>query len=348
MTPNEAKEVWDLFHSYWPAGSVMRYFSRRPRDGAVYGGSLGGPTELSRATDWADKHGYNSYWQPQPTKKRHGTRCNGADITHICYFMVDIDPTDEYEADPHGMAALVIDLMDGFVEAPLTHFTIYSGRGVQVFYPVVPTRLDSVFHLGDPRHEVLLRDAAPIAFGFWLKEMQRQLRGALGCIIDVECVDLPRLMRMPNTINQKTGAYSRFDNHSGNVATMGLLPALINRTPAVLWTPRNPVVSLGPKSHWIEYVPNMTVSGRRFLQEGSPSPGRHKAATSAMLSLIELGAEEEQVRGALYFGASMCEPPLPHAEVDDMVRRRFHTIAARQKYQNFDSLVDEGPDVVID
>jgi hypothetical protein len=50
-----------------------------------------------------------------------------------------------------------------------------------------------------------------------------------------------------------------------------------------------------------------------------------------MLSLLELGASEQQIRQALYFGSALCEPVLSYREVDAMVNRRFSQTAVAQR-----------------
>lgn len=221
MNIAEAERVWGTAYHYWPSDAAFRYFARRPSDGAVYGAALRSPAELVRTTEWADRNGYNSYWQPNPTRKIDGTRCSTADIIEWRWFMVDVDPTSP-DARPDKAAAVaavwVFQHLSSYSGGILD---VFSGRGRQLLYP-----LDSTYQ-ADPM-------MASRAMAYWLTRMSRELKEAghdYGCTVDTSCSDLPRAMRLPYTINQKTDMRADVLGSRYPVVNRLLADALINGCP---------------------------------------------------------------------------------------------------------------------
>ena len=140
----------------------------------------------------------------------------------------------------------------------------------------------------------------------------------MGCVLDTSCSDLPRVMRLPFTINPKTGQKAEFlqigRDHSLPDASV-ILKAYPPPPPKKLLKCEG--------THWIDFLPMATVAARKFIEGGTGSGGRHKAATATMLSLMELGCGPGQILNALKMGAVLCNPSLPSREVEDMVFRRF-------------------------
>jgi len=344
MTHDEAIVFWNFTHSAWPAGSVFRYFARRPRDGAIYAETLDSAEDLRRVCSWADRVGYNSYWMPNPTKTKGKTRCRSTDITHWQWLMIDIDPVDPDHNDPGACARRIHGILEGSLYAqPGAEYKeklglplrINSGRGMQALYPIQARDLSygwmdrtEYWESGKPSTapplvavtEVDGRVFAPQIASWWLHELRKKLGPSgsyAGCTIDTSCSDLPRVMRIPNTINVKTGKRAEVIGYpSGPVLDPERLAVFVPMT----------LPDVHPKivaRRWTDFVPHMTVAGRRFLLEGEEEPGRHRQAAAAMLSLLDLGANREQVLAALLYGAKRCRPQLEPKEVFDMVNRRF-------------------------
>lgn len=327
MTQQEATQFFDLTRSWWPKGSVFRYFARNPKTRDFFGCSIDTPSMLYRTTTWADKNGYNSYWQINPTQKREGTRCSTFDITHWCWFPVDIDPTIEGDAASPLNAAGSIDgllwrLFDT-AEIPFLRegrLLIDSGRGVQLLYRVPALTLRSERHYPclATFDNIPLDKAVPVVMRHWLGQIPERY---FGCAIDLSCADLPRVMRVPYTINAKTGKQSRI---VGDPPRDVAFDNALDLFRGVDFTPEKPEprTELAGK-HWMEFLPHLTVTARRFILEGAESD-RHKAATAAMLSLIEQGAGQEQVYTALRAGWTLSNHDhFPLSDIEDMVRRRF-------------------------
>lgn len=189
---------------------------------------------------------------------------------------------------------------------------INSGRGRQLLYPLAMNEVEPM--------------KASRAMAYWLNRMNRELKEAgqdFGCSIDTSCSDLPRVMRMPNTINQKTRWYS-----TGG----GIMPPnadlhgdLISLVPEGTYKMPEPKAPIGTLKSWLSYLPHLTVRARKFLEVGEQETQRHYGAAACLLSLIEQGATEGQCLSALSHGAKLCLPPLPQGEVVDMVSRKFLT-----------------------
>lgn len=309
MTNEEATLVFDLAHFFWPSGSTFRFFAKS--ESKVFGCAIHNPHELAVMSGWADRNGYNSYWGINPTHKRIGTRCSSLDILAWCFFPLDIDPVAPCYDAPTFLERAEIALLDELPKLdPRCRLLISSGRGLQALYPVTPLIFD----------DSGIRTRLSRALNHLLNRLSTALGTIAGCQLDPSCSDLPRVMRLPFTLNQKTGRRANILKTTYDVALPDprAILDLHDAHPGSVTAQR-----LDPQDHWINYIPHMTAAGRRFLQEGSASPGRHRAATAAMLSLLELGADEPQVLSALRVGAVLCEPPLPHRDIENMVERRF-------------------------
>lgn len=306
MTPESAADFFVLAHRHWPPGSVFRVFCRNPKTAQIFGTGLEAATELEMVCHWAEKHGYDCYWQPNSTTKKDGTRCKTHDITAWCFFLIDIDPIETSARPSVALLEVQRRLME-MLQVSLDGYWCESGRGIQAWYPLAPT----------PTHSLV---NAPRAQSYWLGRLSSEMGHFAGCTLDPSSADLPRVMRLPNTINTKTGRRTRLTRLARGANPL-LAQRLLERTPAHIFDIKEPKksVDMGP---WQAYLPLMTVGGRKFLTEGAAEGARHKAATAAMLSLCELGASRSEVLSALLYGAQFCDPPLHSHEVEDMVRRR--------------------------
>lgn len=275
--------------------------------GRVFGYTVDSHVQLAEATQWCDANGFNSYWQINPTRRRGGTKCETDDITHWCFLPFDIDPVADnavpllalYEYEDR-----LVGLMPDDFEVS-NRLLIDSGRGIQALYPCSPLELGQAGRYGIGQFmsrlmHTLLKDVGTVH----------------GCVLDTSCSDLPRVMRMPYTTNQKSGRQASFIAKPGAVSIHSLpdLPAPDTH---------QQVLEIAEGNDWIDYMGALTVTARRFIQEGHTAPGRHKAAAATMLSLQERGANRHTTRDALLIGAALSSPPLRSNEVTEMVDRRF-------------------------
>ena len=273
--------------------------------GRVFGYTVDTPKQLAESTTWCDSHGFNSYWQINPTRRRGGTKCSAEDITHWCLIPFDIDPIDTFSYSPE-MALVTYELaFRKLIEVDIDKSTwIDSGRGIQGLYAIKPLELTAHTRYGASQFMSRL-----------FHTLFRDIGETLGCVLDTSCSDLPRVMRMPYTINQKTGRRTHFVGKPSQDFSLTKIPDLPEPTEDT------PVIENA--GGWIDFMPYLTVAARCFIQGGHPEPGRHKAAAAGMLSLKEKGATYSQTISALRVGAALCEPPLPFKEILTMVNRKF-------------------------
>jgi hypothetical protein len=298
VNKNEAIEVWEFAHHFWPPRSRFKLFAvRGPKE--HFGFTLTKPRDLEVMTEWTDNHGYNAYWQINPTARFGGTRCSTRDITHWCFLPLDIDPVSDPAIPIFAFWAFEDRLSTVLPELDVSARTIIdSGRGIQGLYAVRAHALSPSERVSIPR---------------WMSRLFNNFVGATrnGCVLDTSCSDLPRVMRLPYTINTKSGFVAKSLGYA-----LEAPPDV-----ALIQTKTPDPIPLG-LAHWVEYLSEITVTARRFIEQGTGRGGRHKAATAAMLSLEEHGASYETIASALRRGAAMSEPPLPISEVENMVRRR--------------------------
>jgi len=320
MNPRQAEMFWEIAHAHWPLDSVFRYFAKRPETGEVFGCAVASQEALASITDWADREGWNSYWQPNPTTRKVGTRCSSADITCWSYFVMDFDPAGTEPLDPDdAYPRILAALRDTPFGDSAVRMVIDSGRGLQLLFPL------NSFLLGPS-----LRDRVSVTSSYHTHALAKLFKDQ-AFVLDTSCSDLPRPMRMPFTINQKTHNLAVIREYHMLPANEGLAEALLASIPGeMLVNQQKPPSTTGPLGCWMDYLPFLTRAGRVFLTEGQEAPGRHKAAAAAMLSLLDAGCPVEHILAALAYGAKNCEPPLPQGEVAAMVARKYKNVLARK------------------
>jgi hypothetical protein len=343
MTHAEAEKVFTLMRRHWPAlaNPAFRIFARR-KDKA-FGMVCGNPAQLRNAANWSEADGWNLYVQMNPSAPLNGTRSSADEIDFWCWFLIDIDPLANYEGIPNPLAAL--DKVDAILrnyigEKTLHRYVIDSGRGMQAWYPLYPVAvterkmfrtepLARDFELEDTLigvQEYAIKEAAPRAMGYWLNLLRERLDivGNEGCMVDLCARDLPRVMRMPYTINVKTGRRGDLLEEATD-NNYALADKLLKYAPYGVWKPVE-VVSLpgvDGSTPWQVFIPHMTRAGRLFITEGAEEGGRHHAAVAAARSLRDLGCSAEQAKLALIEGGKMCFPKFEANEVEVIIVRNF-------------------------
>jgi len=326
----------------------MRVFARSSKTGATYGNTILTPETLVNWASHCIKRGYNVYIQMNPTRKKGAGRVSSADISHWCWFLVDLDPTSE--RPDLGLAEEFVGyfMMNYLGLTKLHYHLVNSGRGWQLWFPLkveylgegiddpkvaVHTQsLPRMFDLYDISEDntmlLPLREAAPRAMSYWLNLMKQRLEQAApncGVTIDTSVSDLPRVMRMPGTLNFKTFREAHVMREAKGV-NLGLGHKLIHYAPYNVW--RNDdaatyAMAEGATYHHYLVHPGMKVAARKFITEGETEGGRHKAAAAALLSLKELGCNATEAEAALLWGARLCSPPLDPREITPMIDRHF-------------------------
>jgi hypothetical protein len=347
LTLEQAAQLWNHLYSVWPGGSVFRFFSRS-RDGITNGWVIDGPEALVSSVKWAEGQGHDCYVQLNPTRKRIETRCTTADITHWQWFLLDIDPV-EAEYDCRLALETAEYILTNYLGIKTLHrLVIDSGRGLQAWYPLEPLSMGLIHYIrtkrdADCSYDEIMVDpfagsaqhptatVAQRTMSYWLNFLKQRLGGyndgrpAWGCTVDVSVSDLPRVMRLPYTVNQKTGRRGGIveDNLAPNVA---LREKLIRYAPYDIWkeVPAvQPPSGTDANSPWQAFVPAMTVRGRIFVTEGVEEPGRHHAAVAACRSLRELGCGRDEALKALVVGGLVCTPILEERECRKIVDRNY-------------------------
>jgi hypothetical protein len=313
MKLEQAQRVWNMAHRPWPDGSVFRYFARSRRNGDTLGMVIDSPEMLASICTLQDKSKRDSYWQVNPTFKRDGSRCSTEDIEAWSFLLFDADPVDAtggtFEDALNVALEAKLELQDIVGGNVYDYHLIDSGRGCQIWIDVGRNNV--------PMHE------APLVMSHWLPIISKRV-STEKVHLDTSVSDLPRVMRMPFTINQKTGRRAKILEESW-VGYPWVAQALHEKMDKVDFS--RPEAALAIRS-WPKLLPILTVAARVWLTEGGDYGGRHKGAYAALASLLEQGATEQAVRNALRYGALLCDPPLEQEEVDIMVDRKFRKLSA--------------------
>jgi len=117
------------------------------------------------------------------------------------------------------------------------------------------------------------RSVARRVNSYWLRCLDEKLGVSHGCRIDTSVSDLPRVMRCPGTINQKTKREARFI-HETNRVFVGLAKRLVDLTPARLFTdpPESPE-GVPAGQPWQMVFPHLTRTAQDYLLYGQCEPG---------------------------------------------------------------------------
>lgn len=311
------------FHEIWPllprpdSATVLRWFARKGKE--MVGDYAVTPDELASAA--RQYQHLNFYIMPNPTNDRCGTRVSAKEITHWSWFLLDIDPVAETYDAPAALEEALTWMSDWWGK-DLTRrrpLIIDSGRGMQAWVRLSDLRCDDAAAIDESVEQSgrVRRKVATYAMSYWLRQLGDKLGECHGCRVDTSCSDLPRVMRCPGTYNQKTGRMASLSN--GSTETYAGIAGLM-----VLGTPKQLLdraeATLPPGVPWQIVFPLLNVSAKRYISEGQPEPGRHKAAFAAARAMFDVGLEEPQVLVALQRGNSKSPEPLPTSEVERVVK----------------------------
>lgn len=280
-------DVWDLLPL--PPGLWRYVFAKTP-----YGPTGTCVRSRDALVRWQRAHrGCDQYVQLNPARRTANIRADSSATPLLQALLVDADPLTP-GADLEAVAALeavvaaVTALMDG--QAPTV---VDSGRGLQCWLRFSP-----------PAPAEYIRRGATFL---------RNLPRFPGVRID-GTADLPRLARLPGTVNTKTGRYTR-------VLSVGqaLSPSWLEQfEPTVPSWGASDGGSLGSLA---DLAPSLTASAMVFITLGADTGERHKACFAAAASLREAGATPESALSLLLRGAGRCS--LSEADVRKIWRRVF-------------------------
>lgn len=321
LDPSEIHLLWE--HLPHPPGSIVRWFARTSEQ--KVGDYATNPDYLVRM---ATMHaGYNFYVMPNPTSQRAGARVTSDDISHWSYLLIDIDPV-EKDARPIEALMFILERLRRDTCRNIDPMIIDSGRGAQAWI-----RLEDVPLIDDPEYAEKLRFAQPVTgewypdgahrklarkvSGWWLRRLAEALPPEYGCKVDTSTSDLPRVMRCPGTVNQKTGRTARILGNG--VLHRGLTSGLVNAVPESVYHEEE-VKPLAPGVPWQLVLPTLTMRAKTFITEGWEEPGRHASAQHAAKTMFERGLARDEILKALRRGNALCRPePIGDADILRMV-----------------------------
>ena len=319
---NQIETTWRLFQP--PPETQLAWMSRRPE---IVGGGL---DSLAQMRALVARYGTDSYFTPNPVVPGFGRRPSAIHVAYVTAVCIDIDPVAEIHSvrdskllpirtglnrcEENGrdndnplrrIERSVISHAQDLLGIELHPDRIDSGRGIQIWLRFEPVPV--------PSQEEKLRWRS--AVGTFLHRLDQAIGIVGGCRIDTSCCDLPRLVRLPGTINTKTGRLAQF-LHVGEPHD-GLYSTLLGRFGVSSPQGNVPRTAGG---NWRRSYHLLTWRAKQFLTEGVEEPGRHSAAFACARSLAEIGAGETDIERLVLLGASRCDPPLDEWEARRCMR----------------------------
>lgn len=309
LRSSEIRRLWELLPH--PPGTFTRWFARMGNE--RLGGGCDDVEELvlSAFSCGGLNGGMNFYVAPNPASTRAGTRHNAEQVTHWSWFVMDIDPV-----GPFPRPAVVVDYVlgklwtwTGIDFSRRRPVIIDSGRGMQVWIRLPDVPLDEEGGPGDLACVALPRLVARVTNGWWLKRLADEVGTMEDCRIDTTCADLPRVMRCPGTVNQKTGNVTSLLVDSAEVFEE--LPRILSAAvPPELFEPQ-PIITLPAGTPWQAVFCHLTLRAQDYLTNGKDEPGRHDTAFHVALTLAEAGLPRDEVRRAIQYGNDLWDKRHP-------------------------------------
>jgi len=334
MTSPTITQLWDLLPHPTPS-HVVRMFAKMGN--RKIGDFARTPGEMQRFVDSAVD--MNVYVAMNPTKSTVGTRHSTADVTHWSYFLIDADPVEE-ECDPASALAEALLWLGRWHNIDFKRrppIIVDSGRGMQAWIRLGDIVLDDRQQEGRfigisarmdgtplPRpFGVCTRKTARKAMGYWLKKLAEHVGTHKGCRIDTSVADLPRVMRMPGTVNQKTGRVTAIV--SGPTEPYDFLAnTLVEGVPETTFNEPEPG-ELPPGTPWQTVYNRLTRKAQEYLTQGKEDPGRHETMWHTVTKLAECGIDRTQARAAISYANRILgdEKALPPTEIERIVEQVY-------------------------
>jgi len=351
MISEQVKLLWSLLPHPSP-DHVVRMFARNgDRKTGDYARS---PGEMQRFVDSATD--LNVYVSMNPTKSAIGTRVSTKDVTHWSFFVIDADPvcqctpeqleqgiecvTCSGDADPLGTldeALLWLGKWHNIDFKRRPPIIVDSGRGAQAWLRLPDIIVDdkqqegrfigmSALVDGTPMEQptgICTRKTARKSMGYWLKQLAEHVGTFHGCRIDTSVSDLPRVMRMPGTTNQKTGRPTKILTPSTEMYTW-LPSTLVELVPPATFTELDPG-EVPPGTPWQTVFSKLTMKAQNYLTRGKEEPGRHETLWHTLTKLSECGIDRAQARAAVGYANRILgdELALPSSELDRVTEQVY-------------------------
>jgi hypothetical protein len=325
--------LWDLLPHPTIFPGVVRLFWRKKSGerGGDYARNLQELRHFVSATQ-----GRNVYVAPNPTQSTIGMRHETKDVTHWSFLLIDVDPlSDAVNPQP----ALVLDealaTLGEWIGKDLKAnppIIIDSGRGMQAWirledilfddYDTIVPKDGIYLHPGTWKPISMRRKTARRSMGHWLKRLADRIGTMHECKVDSSCSDLPRLMRCPATVNQKTGRETAIIC-PGSGLHLGYSSLLVTGTPETVYA--EPDVNAIPGRTWQMVFSDLTCTAQNYLQNGQEEPTRHKVLFHTTKKLMEVGCTKAETFKAVSRANGLCgeDQELPIEEVIRIVDQVF-------------------------
>lgn len=278
-------DLWNILPHPSPE-HVVRLFARS--SDSMIGDFARNPQEIQRFVD--NVKGMNQYISLNPTKSTIGTKHSSEDVTHWSFLLFDIDPV-KPDADPLGAADMVLRKLCGLFGKNLVDkhrpTIVDSGRGVQLWF----RGQDIEFVEGG-----ISRSKVRKIMSYWLTNLSKRFDIVEGCKLDTSVSDLPRVTRLPGTVNLKTGREAKILQYQEKPFSW-LFNFLIRFTPDEVF--EEPIIIRKPGQPWWSVVSHLSMSSREYLEKGKCEPGRHKVAFHTAKSFYEFGISKLEAWKAL-------------------------------------------------
>lgn len=328
-TTNPFEGLWSILPH--PPGSVVRYSAILGREN--YAGDYASTwQDLELAAQAWEKDDHNFFVQMNPTTERALPRPSAKHISHWSWFLLDADPVAEL-FDPLAALTDYLARISLLTRVELKPTIIHSGRGAQAWIRLNDIPLDgkdfTVTEVHDARGQEIPEDRRQVetlparqlarrVMGWWLQSLVEDLGELHGCVLDTSVSDLPRVMRCPGTVNQKTGRRAYVVELGGHIHA-DLHSKLIRQVPFAAYAETDDTV-LPEGTPWQMVKTAMTKTAVRFIDRGQGEPGRHKSAVATAYSCREKGLPASEALKALRYGDRLCIPrPLGEEELRRIV-----------------------------
>lgn len=243
--------------------------------------------------------GWNVYVCLNPARP-HGIKPRSRDVYEFRQLLVDLDPILDgfaiWDAEQEAMSELI---RLGVRPRGCAH--VYSGRGVQLW-----VQFETQTFNDDIQRSALEQRCAA-----FLRAIK--LSASCGVRVDPCTSDLPRLARLPGSVNQSTGQLARIKSKPGCRNKMELLW----QQQVILPPERKRVCS--DLTNLFPVLPHLTWRATEFLKLGVGEPGRHAACVAAARSLRDTGVPVHLATEWLNEGAGKCSPQLGEEDVKRIV-----------------------------
>ena len=274
-----------------PEGSQVRYFAKSGK--RTTGGVIKDAEHLAFLMATFREKGWDAYIQPNPSNGKK-KRSSAKDITHYRWFTMDIDPTSQ----PTPTATFEMNVPAPLVGKQTTCIYVKTGRGIQLWWRAMQLEIPN-----DRQREALRYANACMLKETFLDDPRWK--------VDF-LPDLPRLVRMPQTINSKTGQLAEVVGWPMEGAEY-LRPDKMMEWAGDPPPPPEPVTLVNDK--WQNALPHLSLTAKTFIMEGvdskdTDSPGRHHSAVAAARSLRDANLPYDCALVAVLRGARRCCPAL--------------------------------------